>query len=304
MQKAPKAAKWFFQFIPHLGGLKNLWKNMAFKDKHIYHADCILAGLVFQAVLLAHCAKEGTGMKRTLGIITILALAAGIATNAAAKTERKDQPKARFVKETLETLGETHFPEKIKIKRITSIEVGETYYHVYEGELDKTGYHIIVFDNKRNYLGYYKSDFPPTNYQIDGSIVIDPGTVDDDGEALYFSIPIDEQKGLPPRLQIGGMPTEFVKSPTYDEAIKGATGGGTAAEGSAAKKAEDGEEEIVPEFRTWTIAFKGKPVEARAIFVKREKNEVFLRLEATGKEKGFPLHTLSKADQEYVKQFK
>jgi len=244
-------------------------------------------------------------MKRTLGIITILALAAGIATHATAKTERKDQPKARFVKETLEALGETHFPEKIKIKRITSIEIAETYYHVYEGELDKTGYHIIIFDNHQNYLGYYKSDFPPTNYQIDGSIVIDSGTVDDDGEPLYYSIPIDEKKGLLPRLQIGGMPTEFVKSPSYDEVIKGATGGGKAAGGGAtAKPAEDGEEEIVPEFRTWTIAFKGKPVEARAIFVKREKNEVFLRLEATGKEKGFPLHTLSKADQEYVKQFK
>ncbi|RKX42063.1 MAG: hypothetical protein DRP64_10400, partial [Verrucomicrobia bacterium] len=86
--------------------------------------------------------------------------------------------------------------------------------------------------------------------------------------------------------------------------VKGGTGGGTASKEKTAEKAEDGEEEIVPEFRTWTIAFKGKPVEARAIFVKREKNQVFLRLEATGKEKGFPLHTLSKADQEYVKQFK
>ena len=243
-------------------------------------------------------------MKRTLGIVAILALAVGIATHTTAKTERKDQPKARFVKETLEALGGAHFPEKMKVKRINSIEIGETYYHVYEGELDKTGYHIIIFDNKRNYLGYYKSNFPPTNYQIEGSIVIDPGTVDDDGDPLYFSIPIDETKGLPPRLQLGGMPTAFEKSPTYDEVVTGATGGGTASKGKTAKTTENAEEEIVPEFRTWTIAFKGKPVEARAIFVKREKNQVYLRLEATGKEKGFPLHTLSKADQEYVKQFK
>jgi len=228
-------------------------------------------------------------MKRTLGIITIMALATGITTNTMAKTEKKDQPKARFVKEALEAIGGAHFPEKIKIKRSSSIEIEDTYYHIYEGELEKTGYHIIIFDNQRNYLGYYKSDFPPTNYEIEGCIVIDSGTIDDDtGDPLYYPIPIDAKKGLPKRVQIGGMPTSLVKAPKSETTAKGA--------------AEDGV--ITPEYRDWTITHKGKKIPARAIYVKQSGGKVYLKLESNGREKGFLLNTLSREDQTYVKQFK
>ena len=47
-------------------------------------------------------------MKKRLGIIMILAMATGMVTNTMAKSERKEQPKARFVEETLEALGEIH----------------------------------------------------------------------------------------------------------------------------------------------------------------------------------------------------
>jgi len=226
-------------------------------------------------------------MKKILGMITVLALAAGIATNATAKMERKDQPNRRFVEEVLEKVGEAHFPEKMKVKRISSVEVGETYYHVFQGELDTVGYRIIVFDNYRNYLGYYRSDFPPCNEEKENSIVVDSGTVDDAGEPLYYPIPINPKKGLPAKIQIAGIPISLVKAPVKE------TEGADAGEGG-----------VTPEFRDWHISKGGKVHTARAIYLKQGAGKVFLRLESTGQEGSFPLHTLSKEDQEYVRQFK
>jgi len=228
-------------------------------------------------------------MKKTLGMIMVLALAAGIATHVAAKTERKDQPKRRFVEEALAEVGGVHFPEKMDVKRISSVEVGDTYYHIFEGELDTVGYHIIVFDNYRNYLGYYKSDFPPCNYQIENSIALDSGTVDQNGKALHYPIPIHVKKGLPPNIQIAGMPTKFVKAPKKEasETEKAAGEGGTE-----------------PEYRTWTIIHKGKEIPVRAIYIKQGAGKVHLKAEANGVTKPFAISSLSKEDQAYVKQFK
>ena len=228
-------------------------------------------------------------MKKTLGMTMVLALAAGIATNVTAKSERKDPPKRRFVEEVLAEAGGTHFPKKMDVKKITSVEIGDTYYHIYEGELDAVGFHIIVFDNYRNYLGYYKSDFPPSNYEIENCIAIDSGTVDDYEEPLYYPIPIDAKKGLPAKIQLGGMPTKFVKAPKK--------------EGSEAKKAA-GDGETEPEYRTWTIIHKGKEIPVRAIYIKQSPGKVYLKAEANGVTKPFAISSLSKGDQEYVKQLK
>lgn len=239
-------------------------------------------------------------MRRVLGIILILALATGMATNTIAKTERKEQPKARFVTETLEALGEPHYPEKMKVKRITSIEVGETYYHIFEGKLDTVGYHIIVFDNYRNYLGFYKSDFPPCNEEKDNSIMIDSGDVDDDGNTLFYPIPIDPAKGLLERIQIGGTPTNLERAPKKEgEEEVGPQGG-------AKKKGPEGaaENKLVPEYREWTITLKGKELKVRAIYVKQTFAKVTLKAEASGRTNDFDITSLSKEDREYVAQFK
>lgn len=242
-------------------------------------------------------------MKKALKTIMVLAFAAGIVSNVTAKSERSNKLQKRLVEEHLATLGEKHSPDKMKVKWIDSIEVGETYYHVYKGELEDTGYHVIVYDNYENYLGYYKSDYPPTNYEIKGCIALDSGDVDENSDPLYYKIPIDPEKGLPMKLQIGNTPTSFEKSPSYDEVVKGKSAEGTTGDKAADKTKENGEEKIVPEVRTWIIDLKGNPVEARAIFVKMERGKVYLRLEATGQENGFEIYRLSKADQEYVKQF-
>ncbi|MEN7972223.1 MAG: hypothetical protein ABFR47_00145 [Verrucomicrobiota bacterium] len=244
-------------------------------------------------------------MKKVLSITMIMVLAAGIATNVAAKSEKKNAPKRRFVEETLAEIGEKHSPEKMDVKKITSVEIGDTYYHIYEGELDKTGYHIIVFDNYENYLGYYKSEYPPSNYQIDGCIVIDSNEIDDEtGDQVYFRIPIDEKKGLPKKLELGGIPVSLVKSPYSEAKAQEKSNGGPAIKTTKGVAEEEKEEEVKPEFRTWTITKKGKKFKARAIFLKREGNNIFLRLEANSMEGSFSLFTLSKEDQEYVKQFK
>ena len=241
-------------------------------------------------------------MKKLLSMIAVVALVTGLTTDVEAKRERKEQPNSRAAKEAVEALGEEHYPEKIKIKRISSIEVGETYYHVYEGKLNKLGYHIIVFDNYNNYLGFYKSDYAPTNEEVEGAIVLDSGDVDENGEPKFYLIPISLEKGLPAKVSIGGIPSEFVKVPLPEGAKTGSpsAGGDTA----AANNGEAEDTGPVPEYRDWTILHKGKKIPARAIFVKYSGGKVYLKLEANGAEQGFNLNLLSREDQAYVKQFK
>jgi hypothetical protein len=227
-------------------------------------------------------------MRRAVGIIMLLALIVGLATTSSAKKERKESIKTRFVEETLAAMGGEHNPEKMKLKKVTSIAVAETYYHVFEGKLDTTGYHIIVFDNYMNYLGFYKSPYPPTNYQQPGSIVIDSNDVDDYGDPLYYPIPIDPVKGLPSRIQIGATPTDLIKGPEIEKP----------------ETDETAEDEAGPEFREWTITKKGEEYKVRAIYMSHTFSEVILKGETTGKTKAFPINSLSKDDRAYVQQFK
>lgn len=257
-------------------------------------------------------------MKKILGIVMILALVAGMASNTVAKTERKEVPKARFVEETLEAVGGVHNPEKIRIKKISSIEIGETYYHVFQGKLDTVGYHIIIFDNKQKYLGFYKSDFPPTNYEIETCIVLDSGEVDDSGNAKYYTIPISEEKGLPPMIVIGVSPVKLEKPPETEgeeegdpEAEGGAEAGseGESEGGEDADDAKDGskdavETKAVPEYREWTITHRGKPLTVRALYVKQTFAKVTLKAEASGRVNDFDITALSKPDRAYIRQFK
>ena len=229
-------------------------------------------------------------MRRAVGIMMLLALVIGLVTTATAKRERKEQPKTRDVEETLAALGGEHYPEKMKLKRVTAIVVGDTYYHIFEGKLDTTGYHIIVYDNYLNYLGYYLSPYPPTNEERPSSIVVDTGDVDENGDPLFYPIPIDPEKGLPNKIQLGPTPTDLVKGPEIEK--------------PETDEAAGGEGKVVPEFREWTITKKGKEYKVRAIFVSRTFAEVVLKGETTGKTKAFPINSISKEDREYVEQFK
>lgn len=234
-------------------------------------------------------------MKRKLGIIMIGALLAGTVITACAKTERekKNEPKNRnAVADALKAAGEEHFPEKMKVRDIGSIKMENTYYHIYSGTLKEGGYHAIVFDNKPEYLGYYFiAEYEPSGYEDGGSkegyILIDLGSGGDE-ERIRI-----KQDGPVDQATIDGVKSYFVKAP--EKKVK-----------AFEKPKEEGgsEDSLEPIFREWTIAHDGKKLKVRAIYVSQTFGKVTLRGEATGRENAFPISSISKEDQEYIKLYK
>lgn len=303
MQKAPGTAKRFFPAGFNAFGAANVKyrrKNMAYRCRLFYVSDDRPGLLRAGGVLY----KEDTDMKKRTGILMMLAVAFGVAVTAHAKTERKEQPTAREAEEALAAVGGEHNPEKMKVKRISSVQVGDTFFHIFEGKLDGPGYHIIVFDNYNNYLGYYKSAYPPCNYQRDQNIAIDSGTVDVEGDQLYYFIPISPEKGLPAKVEYGGTATQFVKNPNLQQTEKseGEAGADGIVSGNGGNGGDSGK--VVPEYREWTIKYKGQELTVRALYISQTFAEVTLKAEASGKEKAFLITDLSKEDREYIKQFK
>jgi hypothetical protein len=234
-------------------------------------------------------------MKKILGITITLILLAGTALDAAAKQEKKNEPSSRFVKETLEALGGEHHPEQMSVKSIDSIEIGDTYYHIFQGKIDSTKYHVIIFDNYENYLGFYTTEFPLSNYEREGHITLETGDVNEYGDPLRYYIPLE--KGPPAVIVIGTKQTKFVKGPAKEET--------ETAEGTpAAEDTPAAEESVVPEFREWSITLKGRTYHVPAIYVSQTFATVTLRGEGTGNEKEFPINSLSPEDREYIEQFK
>lgn len=227
-------------------------------------------------------------MRRTLGILAMTALVTSMAFEVNAKTEKKNEPKSRFVKETLEALGGEHYPEGMSIKSIDSIEIGDTYYHIFQGKISSSEYYVIVFDNYENYLGFYKTQYVASNYERKGYISLETGEVDEFGNPLRYFIPLEN--GPPPIVVIGTKQTQFVKAPQK--------------EGAETAPKPAGEEGVVPEFREWNITMKGKTYKVPAIYVSQTFATVTLRGEGTGNEKEFPINSLSDEDRAYIEQFK
>jgi hypothetical protein len=226
-------------------------------------------------------------MNKTLGIIMVGALLAGMAipAHAASKRERKNQPKStRMVSEAVTAAGEAHFPEKMKISKIGSIKTETTYFHIYCGFLKKGGYHAIVFDNTPKYLGYYLTEYEPSSYEDGGAILLDM----DDGNSTYEKIRVEET-GPVDNTRIDGIRTKFIKAPETKE--KKTTTANGADEGSK------------PVFRKWMITHKGKKIPVQAIYVSQTFGKVTLRAEASGTVNDFPMSSLSDEDRAYIKQF-
>lgn len=224
-------------------------------------------------------------MKKTLGMIMIGALAASMATTAVAKREKKNEPESKkAVAAALKAAGAEHSPEKMKIREVGSVKTDLTYYHVYCGIL-KGGYeyHVIVFNNKQEYLGYYRTEYEPTGYE-DGAILIDLQ------DGTYEKIRIEDD-GPVDNTRIDGVGTKFKKVPekkkvstlvTKDKEAKGA---------------------VKPEFRNWTITRGSQKLPVRAIYVSQDFGKVTIRAEASGREVSLPKSQVSKEDREYIKQF-
>ena len=225
-------------------------------------------------------------MKRTLNIMIVGIVLAGIAISAEAKREKKNEPKdKRFVIEILEGLGEEHFPKGMKVRELGSLKTETTYYHIYSAAL-KGGYEyrVIVFDNTPEYIGYYTSTYEPSGYE-DGKVLLDL----EDG--TYADIEFSD-KGPQDTTRVNGISTKFMKAPekTKEKFVpKG-------------KERADGVNE--PEYRIWKITLKGKEGKVRAIYLSQDFGNVTLRAEASGTKKAFPISSISKEDKEYIKQYK
>lgn len=233
--------------------------------------------------------KEDTSMKKTVGMIMIGALLTNMAATAGDR-EKKNEPKSRTaVSEAVSAAGAKHFPEKMKIRSVGSIKMENTYYHVYCGIL-KGGYeyHVILFDNKPEYLGYYLTEFEPTgteNGKKEGAVLID---LEDGNEA---SIRIRQIKGPADMATIDGVKSYFVKAPEKKKVSTLVT------------KAKEDKGVVKPEFRKWTITKESKKHTVRAIYVSQDFGKVTVRAEASGREVTVPKSMISKEDREYIKQF-
>jgi len=237
-------------------------------------------------------------IKKNLIFILIIGLSFATATTFA-KSEKKNPPKTK--REAMEKIkaagGDVHFPPKTKLYKIGSAKIGDTYYHFFCGKLKKGGYMAYVFNNKAQYLGFYKLEFEPTACEggkKEGSILVsleDTGDLNDDGDELDAEKIRIKESGPSDNAHINRKLVKFVPAPKK----KASSTLITKNKKSTSTK---------PEFREWTITKTGKEYKVRAIYVDQNFGKVKLRGEATGVESWFPISSLSKEDKEYIKQYK
>ncbi len=229
-------------------------------------------------------------MKRRMGVIVSVVLMTALSSNVLASSVKKNAPDKKTVETELKALGGEHFPERMRIQKIGPVRVGDTYYHVFSGQLPNVGYHIIIYDNDQHYLGFYATEFEPINYE-EGGILLNSA----DGED-YYHVPINAD-GPPKKVLLPeGLPLVFVPAPKAPKAEAGAT--------TTAPKAASGKDGITAEYREWTITRKGKTMKVRAIYVSQSIGTVVIKAETNGKTAKVRLSELSRKDQEYVRKFK
>jgi len=242
-------------------------------------------------------------MKKFLGIAIAMALIVGFSGDAMARSVKKNPPKKKDVLSHMRELGPPHYPRRMKVSDIGPIKAGkDIYYHAFSGDLGNGTYHIIFYDNNLNYLGFYQTDLEPVDYE-EGAVLLNSPEGDS-----YYRIPIPATGPKEKVLMENGVPLVFVKGPNAEEGKEdGEKSSSTVSgddEGSSSDKEKVKEESTEPQYRDWTITFKGKKRTVRALFVERKGGKVYLKAEVNGKTKAFLYSQLSRADQEYVKKFK
>lgn len=238
-------------------------------------------------------------MKRIFTTALILALVLGIAHDGFAK---KRVPSKRDVERELLKLGGEHSPEGMKIREVGSIEVGDDmYFHVFSGRLeDDAGYHLIIFDNTPQYVGYYQIAFEAQEVGPN-AVMIDTGDFDPATEApLYKEINIDAS-GPAARIQINGIPSKFVKPPEPEVATPDAASSSPAAP-AASNRPAPGTPKRKPEYRTWHVTVGDQVVEVEsAVFININKGNVTIKSGKNGKSVTRPVSDFSEEDKAYLK---
>ena len=231
-------------------------------------------------------------------LVTIAAM--GMLTAEAAK---KNDPDKKEVLKLMEEIGDVHFEERMKVNDLCSLKFedasGEdSFYHIYVGTLKKGGYHVIVYNNVPEYLGFYKVEYEPSDYE-EGTILLDSGDSDEDGNTSYFNLPIpDNFKGA--TVRIDGVPTKFVKNPQLEEKAAGSALAKTGGIPVVPKETSASGEVI--DYRDWKITMNGKEITVNAIFVKVDKGKVTIKNSKNGREAQIPGSALSDEDKEYVRR--
>ena len=215
--------------------------------------------------------------------------------------EKKNDPDKREVEKELKEIGGEHYVEKMKISHLCSLKFekpdGEdSYYHIYSANLKKEGFRVIIYDNTPTYLGYYKSEFEPYDYE-EGYVWLESGESDEDGNDRPYKLPIPD-KGPAKKVRIGDVQSSFVANP------KLAAEGQTASTGPTKlvvpkEKSSTG---VVIDYRDWTITMGGKKLTVKAIFVEKVgSSNIKIKDSKRGKTATIKISAISDADRAYLK---
>jgi hypothetical protein len=245
-------------------------------------------------------------MKKILKLMMIALLISGISAVAG---EKKNKMSTRDVITILKEIGPDHFPEKMKVSTVGSLEIGDTYYHAFCGTTKKDGYRVIFMDNKGGYLGYYATEFEPYDYE-EKSVMLDSGETNSDGDATPYYLSLGS-KGPNKKISINGIQSNFVLNPKTDPKAIAAAEKATAATAAATTEPSLDATEIEadtatpsgqPEYRQWTITRGGKEIPVKAVYVKTEKGKVYLKSAGNGQTVPFAFRELSSEDQDYLRK--
>lgn len=227
-------------------------------------------------------------MIRISRLLLAAACLAGILSSTFAADVKKNMPKRKIVEQILEEIGGEHFPEKMKLSPLGSVETDSTYYHVWIGTLKRAGFHLIFFDNTPAYLGYYLVSLEPIEYG-EGEIYL---RLTSDSN---ITIPIPDE-GPPEKIRMddSGNQSKFITAPVKEEPEETET---VAIPGSKPLK-----EKVKPEYREWNISMGGKVINVpSAIFVEMKAGNVTIKNAKNGSLATIPASSLSAADKEYLK---
>ena len=233
-------------------------------------------------------------MNRTVRTLFAVAAIISLTSDGSAGKEKKLAPKKRDVPDILKQAGEDHFPEELQIFFVGSVELGDTFYHIFSGVKKKSGYRIIIFDNTPKYLGYYESEYEAVDC-ASGEFYLNSGEVDSDGNPDYFIIPLNPKGPKGSTISINGVPSKFVSAP-------GSENEGTGTDTAESTDTVQGKKRIPIEFREWVITRKGTAYHKRAKFVKKDGFRIILQSEESGREASFILTELSEADKQYIEE--
>lgn len=234
--------------------------------------------------------------KRTSVVIMSTLLLAG-----AVFAAEKNEPSKDEVEKALEKAGKPHFYKRTKIRPVGAVKVdtagSETYFHIFNVYIkdradDVDENRAVIFDNKKNYLGYYPTYDLEVSDVEEGAFIIEVEMADDgddddggggDADLCVVQIP---PEGPQKNANINGVGTRFITAPEPEK--------------------KEGEAEIdnanKPKYREWTLSANGQSITVSALYIRVEGDEVFLKSEAKGAVKGFKLYMLSPEDKEYVKE--